>query len=184
MLKVTSKNRRLQNMIRMTREEAIEFLKKNSPLPRDEELSDELIDQFDEARKFFLHSPDPVSIPLFLNAFGDGSGFGVYQLIEDVLTQFPTDLVTPHLLKSVMSPHCGVKFWSTEMVRSFPSKDLIPALLKNLSDNNSEVRASSATALASIGEKSVVPDLEMALNKEREEYVREDIASAIATLSK
>ena len=125
-----------------------------------------------------------MSIPLFLNAFGDGSGFGVYQLVEDVLKQFPTDLVIPHLLESLMSPHYGIKFWSTEMVPSFPSKHLIPALVKNLYDNKSDVRSSSAAALASIGETSVIPDLERTLNHEREEHVREDLISAITTLSK
>ena len=69
----------------MTDNEAIEFLKTVQPLPDDSELSEELIAQYDEVRKHFIKSPNELAVPLLLNSFGDGDGFGVYQLVEDAI---------------------------------------------------------------------------------------------------
>jgi hypothetical protein len=38
----------------MTQEEALNFLKEYQPMPKDEDLSEELIRKYDEVRQFFL----------------------------------------------------------------------------------------------------------------------------------
>jgi len=53
----------------MNKFEAIEFLKHHQPLPDDNELTKEIIDNYDEVRKFFKSNPDEICIPLFLNSF-------------------------------------------------------------------------------------------------------------------
>ncbi len=70
----------------MTVEEALLFLEQHSPLPSDEDLSDEIIESYDEIRELFLANPDPRCIEPLLNSFGDGSGFGVYQMMDDCRT--------------------------------------------------------------------------------------------------
>ncbi len=64
----------------MTNEEALRFLWANQPLPPDEQLGDR-IRVFDEVRKFFRENYEPACLEPLLNAFGDGSGFGVYQVV-------------------------------------------------------------------------------------------------------
>ena len=65
------------------RDEAIQFLKANQPLPNDDKLEKD-IEKFSEVKQFFVDNPDPECIPLFLNCFGDGGGFGLYQTIDDL----------------------------------------------------------------------------------------------------
>jgi hypothetical protein len=65
----------------MNKEKAIEFLKKHQPMPDDDSLSTELINEYDMVRKYFLMNPDEECIPLFLNSYGKIDGYGVYKLI-------------------------------------------------------------------------------------------------------
>ncbi len=89
----------------MKYEEAIEFLRANQPLPTDDNISQNQIDTFDEIRKYVTENPDPVFIPLMLNAFGNGSCCGVYQLCDKFFRRFSTDEVVPHLEKALASHH-------------------------------------------------------------------------------
>ena len=72
----------------MTVEQGLAFLNAYQPMPDDTELSEELVRAYDEVRRFFIEHPDARCIPLFLKSFGAGDGFGVYQLVEDVLRHF------------------------------------------------------------------------------------------------
>jgi len=74
----------LDNVMDVTN--ALAFLERHQPLPPDDQLSADLIREYDEVRKFFIEHPDPRCIPLFLNSFGDESCFGVYQLVEGRLS--------------------------------------------------------------------------------------------------
>lgn len=167
----------------MNSDEALAFLASNCPLPDDEILTEEVIDKYDEVRRFFLDHPDPRCIIPLLNSFGDGSGFGVFQLVEDVIKQFPVVKVAPHLLRALGSDHRGVRFWCTQMVPSFPSRIYVPRLLVNLNDPDSDIRSATAEALAVVGDRSIVSELEEAIKREKEEYVRDDIRDAIEELS-
>jgi hypothetical protein len=62
----------------MNIDEAITFLKNHQPMPSDVDLDKETINGYDEARKVFLFNRAPECVPLFLNSFGEGDGFGVY----------------------------------------------------------------------------------------------------------
>ena len=93
----------------MNTQEALEFLEQNQPMPADSELTEEHIAKYDEIRSFFIESPDLACLPLFLNSFGDGDGFGVYQLIEDVIGQLRFEEVLPHLLDALSSPFRSVR---------------------------------------------------------------------------
>jgi hypothetical protein len=79
---------------------AVAFLKQYQPLPDDEALNElpDVMNTYDETRKYFLENPDPVCIRLFLHSFGEGSGYGMYQLIEDVISKFEPELVVPQLV--------------------------------------------------------------------------------------
>lgn len=61
----------------MTKDDAFNFLLRHQPMPSDNDLTQELIDQYDNVRKFFIDHPDRKAIDLFLRSYGDGDGWGV-----------------------------------------------------------------------------------------------------------
>lgn len=116
----------------MTREEAILFLKNNQPLPSDDKLSQEQIDIFDNIRKYLSLNPDPIFIPLVLNAFGNGSGFGVYQLYDNFFRNFEHSKLVSHLIEAFKNENWGVRYWATQWAMECPDIELILPLSKML----------------------------------------------------
>ncbi len=114
----------------MTKEDALAFLCQHQPLPDDEGLneSEQLIKEFDQVRQYFIGHPDPACIPLFLNAFSNSMGFGVYQLCDDVFRQFDQSLIIPHLKNALCSQHQGVRWWAAHWSIDFPSAELVAPL--------------------------------------------------------
>ncbi len=135
----------------MTRGEALAFLRAHQPLPADDDLSDELIQQHDAVRRFFLDHRDPECIPLFLGSFGDGSGCGVYQLVEDVILPFGADQVVVHLSSALGSPWPGVRNWCAEIAGALPDARLAPALWALTDDPSIDTRTWAIYALGRIG---------------------------------
>jgi len=70
----------------MTTSEALSFLQAHQPMPDDDALNahPEILQKYEEVRKYFVENPDPRCIELFLNSFGERSGFGIYQLVDEV----------------------------------------------------------------------------------------------------
>lgn len=80
-------------------------------MPDDIDLSEQLIEEYDNVRKFFLCYQDKECIPLFLNSFGAINGAGVYQLVEDVILQYPKEDVIPHLKKTLRVLYIAFNIW-------------------------------------------------------------------------
>lgn len=118
--------RRFCEMI--TRIEAIYFLKKHQPMPKDDELKEEEIQKYEEVRKFFIDNPDECCIPLFLNSFGGKDGLGLYQMIEDVILMYDVEKVLPYVIQSLDSPYDGVKYWVSQIASNFPDDSLFDPL--------------------------------------------------------
>jgi HEAT repeats len=163
----------------MDTESALNFLRSNQPLPPDNELTEELITQYDEVRKHFIQSPDSRSIPLFLNSFGLGSGFGIYQLVEDVITQFPDDEVVPHLVSALEQGSPSVRYWNAQIAANFPNDDLIDPLHNLLISGDEDTRSAAVTALERIPNDRVDEILLQALNREKSEEIRDLLSEAI-----
>jgi hypothetical protein len=140
-------------------------------MPNDQCLSTELISEYDDVRKFFIHNPDERCIPLFLNSFGDGSGFGVYQLVEDVIKQFDKTIVLPYLLDAIKSDYNSIRYWCIEIAGIFPDNSLIPDLKKNLYDSSVDIRTASMIALSQIKCDETIEILREALKQESDNDV-------------
>lgn len=168
----------------MTKDEALSFLRQHQPMPSDEYLTRELIGKYDEVRKYFLQSPDKECIPLFLNSFGNGSGFGVYQVVEDVMWKFQKEDVIPHLIKGLSSEHRGVRSWNAEIAANFPDPQLIPWLHKILLEDDIDIRYASIIALGQIDDKRVYAILKEALGREKEEDLKRLLRDVLAKESK
>lgn len=135
----------------MNKDEALRFLALHQPLPPDSALSAELLEAYDEVRKFFLEHPDPDCIRPLLNSFGEGSGHGVYQLIENVIRKLPTRNVVTELMHSLRSEHRSVRYWNAQIAALFPVNALLPMLSKLLHEDDFDMRYAALTALEKIG---------------------------------
>ena len=129
---------------------ALAFLEAHQPMPDDADLDEGLIGEYDDVRRHFLQNLDERCIPLFLNSFGSGDGFGVYPLIEDVLAQFPPEKVVPHLAAALQSSHQSVRYWSAQIAAIFPDQELVSPLGRLLIDEEFDVRYAAVTALGQI----------------------------------
>lgn len=153
----------------MMREEAISFLESHQPMPPTSELKQETVNKYEEIRRFFIANPDPMCIPLFLNSFGDGDCFGVYQMVEDVIEQFEPSDVIPHLAASLRSEHNSVRYWSAQIASSFPSPVLIAPLSLMLSEQEFDLRWAAVVALENIEDPRVVQIMGSHKAKEQDE---------------
>ena len=103
----------------MDTETALDFLSRHQPLPSDEDLSEDLIRDYDEVRRHFLENPDKRCIPLLLGSFGKGDGLGVYPLVEDVLAVYAADEVVPHLKVKLESSDPSIRYWCGQIAALF-----------------------------------------------------------------
>jgi hypothetical protein len=149
----------------MLKSEAIEFLQRNQPMPPDEEWSEDSR-RLDEVREYFVLNPDPACIPLFLGVFGEGSGFGVYQRIEDVIRRFDASVVVPHLRHSLGAGTRSVRFWNAQIAAVVPDASLIPPLEKLLHEGDPDLRDAAVLALGQISEEPAPQILEGLLRNE------------------
>jgi hypothetical protein len=164
----------------MSIEEAMEFLKNHQPMPSDEDLTQEIIDKYDEVRKLFLANRVPECVPLFLNSFGDWDGFGVYQMIEDVIKKFEYSEVVPHIQKALKSQHRSVRYWNSQISAIFPSEELIKPLGDLLKDDDCDVKYASLTALSQI-HNDFVRNLVRAFQKSETDFELLELAEEIST---
>ncbi len=161
----------------MNKEEALQFLWANQPLPPDDQLGERIV-MFNEVRKFFQENYDPRCLEPLLNAFGDGSGFGVYQLVEDTVDRYPSELVVPQIHKALHSPHRGVRYWNAELAANFPSEILVDDLARLL-DEDIDLRYAAVTALAQIDAPSAKAALRNHLPREQDAELKEIILDAL-----
>lgn len=162
----------------MDTEEALRFLRANQPLPSDQALG-ERIRVFDAVRKHFTAQLDPRCIPLLLNAFGEGSGFGVYQLVEDTIAQYPAKHVLPALQQALHSPHRSVRYWNAQIAALFPDATLIEHLTPLLGDDE-DLRFAAVMALSRIHDPQIVPLLQAQLAAEQSAEIRAFITEVLA----
>ena len=119
-----------------------------------------------------MNNPDDECLPLLLNSFGEYNGFGVYQLVEDVILKFDHKKVVNCLLEALKSHHKGVKYLCIQICASFPDVRLIHSLNDLLNDPNEDIRISVITALSQIQDEKVILLLKDHLKNENNETVK------------
>ena len=134
----------------ITKTEAISFLQEHQPMPKDNELSDEIINKYDEVRDYFINNPDNQCVPLFLNSFGGKDGLGVYQMVEFAITMYDKKEVLPHVLNALHSPYDSVRYWATQIASNYPDETLFELLCNLLSEEDDDIRSATITALAQL----------------------------------
>ena len=110
----------------MTRNEAISFLQAHQPMPPDELLTQELIDEYDSVVKFFKEYPEKEAIPLLLRSFGEWDCYGVYEMVKFALFKCVVEDVVLSL-KVVLEDYSvpeSVRYWATLLAGDFPDSRL------------------------------------------------------------
>lgn len=133
----------------MNKKDAITFLRKNQPLPDDEKLTKEIINKYDEIRKFFIDNPDDDVIELFLNSYGKGDGLGVYPLVEDVLLNCSKEKVIfaiKEILEDINTPN-NIRYWVTQNAELFFDDRLRKGLEISLHSENEDIRDAATIIL-------------------------------------
>lgn len=168
----------------MNREQAIQILKKYSPMPDDEDLTEEMIDEYASAIAYFEDNLHPSCIEPIMMTFGADDCYGVYEHATCILREFSNDEVVPHLMNAIQDSHEGRRYWGTDLAQSFPDIRLIDSLLTCIDDSNSEIRGYAVYALSQIGDKSVLPLLHNKLLNEHDEEVIKELEQAISKLER
>jgi HEAT repeat protein len=170
-------------VIGMNIDDALRFLAEHQPLPADEDLSDDLIQEFDDVRTFFVSHADPRCARLLVGALGDGSGFGVYQLVEDALRNQERGAVVEALREGLSSERRGVRSWSAEIAAGgYHDASLIPGAMAVLLGNDSgDTRYWAAVLLSELAASGEVDRSAIAglLETEQEAQVAEVLREAM-----
>lgn len=132
----------------MDTEAALAFLAEHQPMPPDAQLSDDLIAEYERVRAHFAAVVDDRSVPLLLSSFGDGSGFGVYQLVEDALRAQDPNVVRRTLISSLTSSYRGVRTWSLEIAADYTDRAIVERVKSLWSDLDPDQIAAAAEVLA------------------------------------
>lgn len=107
----------------MNKREILEFLKKNQPMPPDEQLANnpKLIDEYIEIIKYLETDPFDEAIPLLLKSFGKGDGLGTYTTVDNVLFSANEEIVLENLCKFLNSEHIKLetRYWLTIFAYDF-----------------------------------------------------------------
>jgi hypothetical protein len=134
----------------MNKSEALAFLQQHQPMPDDESLTQELIDKYDSARRYFISNPDEKAIMLFLRSFGNGDGLGVCQLVEDFFYKCRKDDIVESLkvvLEDERVPD-GVRYWSTQSAAAFSDEVLRKGINISAGSNNEDIKDAAHMALS------------------------------------
>lgn len=131
----------------MNGEEALEFLRRHQPMPPDEALTEELIAEFDEARRALAADPKPGGLGLLLRAIGKGSGFGVYQLVDDTLRAYEPDDVVAALVELLAPLPEDRSAWYMEYALDYPDERLIDPAIAALERGDRDTRFFAASYL-------------------------------------
>src|SRR5262245_23686050 len=109
----------------MTGDDALAILRRYQPLPPDELLTQEMLNDFDAARAYFNDNPNDECVLPLLNSLGGRNGFGVYVVVEGTLLQHSPEVVVNHLQTTLRSPNRYTRLWSTDIAASFPDPRLL-----------------------------------------------------------
>jgi hypothetical protein len=169
----------------MDTETALQFLRDHQPLADDfsesgEELSEADSIMINEVLIYFHENYDERCVPLILNCFGNGDGYGVYLYALRAISIYPANVVIPALAKSLTNKSGGVRWWSSQIAATYGQTDscLIAPLLSYLQEDGNDERMYCVYALEPLWNN----DVENALIKQLEREKNPTVAQCIEEL--
>ncbi|PEJ28303.1 hypothetical protein CN689_22370 [Peribacillus butanolivorans] len=163
----------------MNLNKAVKILNKYNPMPADDQLTQEIVDEYGAAIDYLKLNPHPSCIEPILRSFGEYDGWGLYEEASLILSKFGKNQVLPYLISALQSTQNGIRYWATHIASDFADRQLIPFLEVCFQDKISDIRENTATALGFIGGHQALKVLEDALKVENDPVVLEAIEEAI-----
>lgn len=122
-----------------------------SPLPSDDDISEEQLDEFSAILDELQALRDVRCVSPLLQALGYGTGYGLYWNAVHFLETFEPDTLHPHLVAHLQSDNPGSRMWSVLMLGRTQNVANLAFILPSLSDKEELVRlhAVSATVMLS-----------------------------------
>jgi len=159
-------------MLMMDEKQCIEFLRRHQPMPADDDWDDDC-EKLDEVRRFLTNNICVDAIPLLLNVFGEGNGYGVYQQVELAVRQYAPGDVVPHLLQGLRFDLSSVVYWNAQIAASFPDERLIDPLTELVHSSDPDIQATSITSIGCIRHPKVGAILESLQRLDLDDELRE-----------
>lgn len=171
----------------ITKIEALSFLKGHQPMPSDKELKKEELETYEKVRDFFMNNFDEQCIRLFLNSFGGKDGFGIYQMVEDVIMMYNKETVLPYILNAFNNPSDCVKYWCIQISFNFPDGRLFVPLIQLLQSEDEDIKLVTITALAQlalngISVKEVIKVMKDEIDKTADEEMKQFITEVLSDI--
>ncbi|MFC7371616.1 HEAT repeat domain-containing protein [Fictibacillus iocasae] len=167
----------------MNHEHALTILNKYSPMPDDDQLTQEIVDEYRSVIEYIDEQPsDILYLKPLLHSLGAFDGWGVYEVTRTILVAYESSQIIPYLKEGLLSSLNGRKYWCTLLATDFPDESLIPLLVQTLHDPLEEIRVHSAMALESIGNPCVIDELRKRMALESDEDVIDVFQEAIDSL--
>lgn len=135
----------------MNTEEALAFLREHQPLVVVDGDQARALDLFDLALEHFAANPDPRCVPLILGFFGEGDGYGVYQLADNTLASHDNEVVVPVICENLGSATRSIRYWNALMALNYSDPRLVRPLLELYKIGDVDERAAAMAALATSG---------------------------------
>ncbi|MEO8286365.1 MAG: HEAT repeat domain-containing protein [Chloroflexota bacterium] len=129
-------------------------LKNLFPIPDDEIASREFLTEYEAIFDQLETQPDLLNrldvVPVLVEAFGNGGGYGLYWLPLHLLEKFDSPQVYPVLIEALQSGSAGSRKWAAYMLGRGRDKSAIPYLELLLGDPETAVRETALQALEMI----------------------------------
>ncbi|UYK87519.1 hypothetical protein [Xanthomonas sacchari] len=135
--------------------DALTFLRAQQPLPDDDQLTQDLIDAYDAARRLFLAAPDHAALPLFLRSFGKGDGWGVYPLVEDLFHACSRGEAIVAIREALEDPLLSdrSRYWVTQLAAAFADPTMRTGLALSLRSESADTREAAQVALERVDDQ-------------------------------
>ncbi len=136
----------------------LEQLKPMSPMPDDDEITQEQIDAygaiFDQIWEEVEKVPDIAVVPALLASLGYPDNYEMYQSVLLVMAKFSNQQLLPYLIDAVRHGPKGGRMYAALQLGYTHDPSVTQYLLPLLSDPAEHVRAHAALALSIIAEPS------------------------------
>jgi HEAT repeat protein len=129
-------------------QDLIEQLKQISPMPDDDDLTDEILLRYYTLIEELGKTGDPVIIDPLLYSIGFLDGEGTYDAVVYFLEKFELAEVLPHLIEATQRGQRGTRYWSARMLGRIGTLEVVSTLIAMLDDPEEEVRVEAIRALA------------------------------------
>lgn len=162
----------------LTKSEVLRFLRANQPLPDDGELQAAELRALSDVVRFLSENQLDEAVPLLLRVFGEGSGFGVYQLVEGAVVRQRRDLVVTELGRALSEPQ-GNPYWLLHAATAVPDVSFRDEVVRLCGHEDADIRCAAISALEAIGDAVAWQVLRHRMKVETDPHVYEALVDAL-----